>query len=118
MRLSRFFVVVAAAFLATGVLADSNVSSVNEPSHRNLRKHHHAVEDEERSGLEKIPPNELKTLAKSVGLKLKDVTDDAAAAVALSNMSPSQLKAWQKGLHQLKKAYKTVQYGRIKPAGS
>ncbi|KAK1941960.1 hypothetical protein P3T76_006282 [Phytophthora citrophthora] len=116
MRISHFFVVVAAAFLATSALADSNVASVSEPSHRNLRKHHHAVEDEERSGLESLPRKELKALAKSVGVKLKDVTGDAAAA--LRKISPAQLKEWQDGLYQLKKAQKGVQYGRIKPAGS
>ncbi|KAK1941995.1 hypothetical protein P3T76_006317 [Phytophthora citrophthora] len=36
MRLSHFFVVVVAAFLATSALADSKVTSGNEPSHRNL----------------------------------------------------------------------------------
>ncbi|KAK1941965.1 hypothetical protein P3T76_006287 [Phytophthora citrophthora] len=116
MRISHFFVVVAAAFLATSALADSNVASVSEPSHRNLRKHHHAVEDEERAGLENLPRSKLKTLAESVGLTLDDVFGNAAAA--LNKMSTSKLQEWQDGLYQLKKAQKGVQRGRIKPEGS
>ncbi|KAG1705869.1 hypothetical protein DVH05_002433 [Phytophthora capsici] len=110
MRLSHFFVVVAAAFLATGALADTNVALVNEPSHRNLRKHHHTIEDEER-GIKDIPLERLHSLGRRVGVNADDVLNDAAAA--MSAMTKTQQKNWMAGLSKLLKAYKKAKAPRI-----
>ncbi|KAG1692501.1 hypothetical protein DVH05_025253 [Phytophthora capsici] len=83
MRLSHFFVVVAAAFLATGAIADS------EPNHRNLRKHHDTLVDEER-GIPKIldqniPIERLNSLLKKMDQRKKA---ELAKLIKLYESSP------------------------------
>ncbi|KAG1712495.1 hypothetical protein DVH05_000238 [Phytophthora capsici] len=94
MRLFHFFVVVAAAFLATGAVADS------EPNHRNLRKHHDTLVDEER-GIPKIL-NEENISIKRLNSLLKKMEQRKKAELA-----------------KLIKLYESSPtFGRIKPSNS
>ncbi|EEY59442.1 uncharacterized protein PITG_11480 [Phytophthora infestans T30-4] len=104
MRLSFVFAAIAATFLAS--------SDALKANQQLLRTDHTTDADFEERG---APYSEVKALAKSFGISLKQGGNNPTY---YHSLDPSTLNEYQNQLYNLNKAYRKRENGRIKPAGS
>ncbi|EEY60429.1 secreted RxLR effector peptide protein, putative [Phytophthora infestans T30-4] len=108
MRLSSFFVVIAATFVATSAA----LTAPNQVDQRLLRTHHAPTPESEERGIRNIPLKRLNSLTRKIDVDVPRIAvrNDITYFNGLSNAARER---YTEGLSKLLKRFRTAKASRI-----